>query len=241
MKIREITEDISRRGFLSGLAGAAATAATGAYGKQTPNTPQAHPVPMDNPNVQTLLSWAKQYIKDPSELAAFMSQCAHESLNFTKLSELGDPERFLRKYDIQYNPHAAKKLGNTTPGDGPKYKGRGFLQITGKWNYEQATKWVNKLLASMGINKTVDFVNNPDMVATPTAGALASLWYWETFSKHHVKDFRNTKQVTKSINPGLKGEKEREAKTRDWQAALNVPKLPKMPHHHGQGVRVASR
>jgi putative chitinase len=227
-------EEIDRRGFLKGLGAAAATAAgVGAQAKAHPTMAAA---PLDNPNVQVLLNWAKRYIKNPAELAAFMSECSHESANFSALEELGEPERFLRKYDIQYNPNVAKKLGNTTPGDGAKYKGRGFLQITGKWNYEQATKWVNKLLAQAGIAKRIDFVNNPAQVATPNAGALVSLWYWETFSKKKIKNFNNTKQVTKTINPGLKGEKDREERHKQWKTALNVK-----PQHPGKPIQVAQR
>jgi putative chitinase len=221
-----INEDLSRRGFLGAL-GAGAMSAGGVQAK-TNTSPK--PV-ANNPKVELLLKWAKQYITDPAELAAFMAQCAHESDNFNTMVEYGSPERFAKKYDIRYNPAKAKQLGNTQPGDGIKYRGRGYIQLTGKYNYEKAGEWISKL-----INRPVDFVQNPDMVATPTAAALSSIWYWITFVRPRTKSFSNTKQVTKNINPGLKGQKNREQKARDWQHALNVK-----PVKPGEPVRVASR
>jgi putative chitinase len=237
MKINELfdpnvtDEDMSRRGFLGAL-GAGALAATGVQAKTNPS-PASTPKPVaNNPKVEILLKWAKQFIKDPAELAAFMGQCAHESDNFNTMTEYGTPERFAKKYDIQYNPAKAKQLGNDKPGDGIKYRGRGYIQLTGKYNYEKAGAWVSKF-----INHPVDFVKNPDIVATPTAAALSSLWYWITFVKPKTKSFHNTKQVTKKINPGLKGQANREQKSRDWQAALNVKPPPKP----GDPIKVASR
>jgi len=218
------TEDMSRRGFLGAL-GAGAMAASGIA--QAKVNPSPQPV-ATSPSAELLLKWAKKFIKDPNELAAFMAQCAHESDNFRAMEEYGSPERFAKKYDIQYNPQKAKQLGNTKPGDGIKYRGRGYIQLTGKYNYEKAGEWISKFL-----NHPVDFVKNPDLVATPTAAALSSLWYWKTFVKPRTKSFSNTKQVTKNINPGLKGQSNREQKARDWQAALNVK--PSKP------TKVASR
>jgi putative chitinase len=227
MRITEvITEDLSRRGFIQGVGAAAALGATGA----AQAAPKAQPV-ASNPRVELLMKWAKQFIKDPAELAAFMAQCAHESDNFKTMDEYGSPERFAKKYDIQHNPAKAKQLGNDRPGDGIKYRGRGYIQLTGKYNYQKAGEWISKFL-----NHPVDFVKNPDLVATPTAAALSSLWYWKTFVKPRTKSFTNTKQVTKNINPGMRGQDNREQKARDWQAALNVK-----PIKPGKPIRVASR
>ena len=224
-----INEDMSRRGFLGAL-GAGALAASGVtQAKVNPTASVAVPQPVaDNPKVEVLLKWARKFITDPSELAAFMAQCAHESDNFRTMEEYGSPERFAKKYDIRFNPQKAKQLGNTQPGDGIKYRGRGYIQLTGKYNYQKAGEWLSKY-----IGKNIDFVKQPDMVATPTAAALSSVWYWMTFVHGKTKNFKNTKQVTKHINPGLKHQDRREQKARDWQAALNVKP--------GPGIQVATR
>lgn len=217
-----IAEDMSRRGFLGAL-GAGAMAASGIAQAKINPQPVAN-----NPKVELLMSWAKKFIKDPNELAAFMAQCAHESDNFRAMEEYGSPERFAKKYDIRYNPQKAKQLGNDKPGDGIKYRGRGYIQLTGKYNYQKASEWISKYLSH-----PVDFVKQPDLVSTPTAAALSSLWYWMTFVRPKAKNFSDTKQVTKHINPGLKGQKNREQKAKDWQQALNVKP--------GKPIKVASR
>lgn len=222
-----VTEDMSRRGFLGAL-GAGAMAASGvAQAKVNPTTQSV----ATNPKAELLLKWAKKFIKDPAELAAFMAQCAHESDNFNAMEEYGSPERFAKKYDIRYNPEKAKQLGNTNPGDGIKYRGRGYIQLTGKYNYQKASEWITKYL-----NHNIDFVAQPDLVATPTAAALSSIWYWMTFVHPKATNFSNTKQVTKHINPGLRGQHNREQKAKDWQAALNVK-----PIKPGKPIKVASR
>jgi len=221
---QDVGEDIDRRGFLKGMAGGATVSALGAQAK-TDTKPQSV---ANNPKVDFLLKWAKQFIKNPAELAAFMAQCAHESDNFNTMNEYGTPEQFAKKYDIRFNPAKAKILGNDKPGDGAKYHGRGYLQLTGKYNYQKAGEWISKF-----INHPVDFVAKPEIVATPTAAALSSIWYWIQFVRPRTKSFNNTKQVTKNINPGLKGQKNREQKARDWQAAMHVKP--------GEPIKVASR
>ena len=86
------------------------------------------------------------------------------------------------------------------------------------------------------LDHPVDFVSNPNMVATPTAAALSSIWYWLTFVRPRTKNFSNTKQVTQKINTGLKGQANREQKAKDWQTALHVK-----PIKPGQGIKVASK
>lgn len=193
----------------------------------------AKPVPWNHPLVRVLLQAAELYIdkNDKKQLAAFISQCAHESDNFHSLEEYGSDAYFTHMYDITQNPKKAKDLGNTEPGDGARFKGRGFIQITGRWNYDQAGKWISKITG-----RHFDFIKNPEMLATPGGGAMASLWYWVHFSKDRINDMNNTPEVTYTINKGMRGEKDREQKHLDWKTALGV-KVPQP----GKPTRVASR
>jgi putative chitinase len=140
-----------------------------------------------------------------TELAQFMAQCEHESGNFTHLEELGG-KNYLAKYDPTVNPAKAKALGNTKAGDGAKYKGRGFIQITGKANY-----------ASAGRALGMDLVNNPELAAKPDVAAKIAVWYWQNRVTPYVQNFADTRSVTKRINPGLQGLQDREENFKDYQ------------------------
>src|ERR1700730_16693489 len=67
----------------------------------------------------------------PLRAAMFVSQWAHETCEFRYLEEIADGNG----YDLRVNPRLAAKLGNTQPGDGPRFKGRGFPMLTGRANY----------------------------------------------------------------------------------------------------------
>jgi putative chitinase len=104
------------------------------------------------------------------------------------------------------NPAKAKALGNTQAGDGAKYKGRGFIQITGKANYTNAGQ-------ALGI----DLVNNPELAAKPDIAAKIAVWYWQNRVTPYVQDFSDTRSVTKRINPGLQGLQDRAENFKDYQ------------------------
>ena len=223
--------DLSRRQFglgavAAGLAGIGTEA--GAAQHRIDQIVRLHP------RAKNLYDWARRYISDVKELASFMSQCAHESDNFTTVEEYGTPEMFLRKYDVQYNPRLARDLGNTQPGDGARFHGRGYIQLTGRWNYDAAGRWLTQL-----VGRPIDLTAHPEWIAQPTGAALASLWYWRTFSRPRIRNFNNTPEVTRTINPALAGEQNRERKHAEWRRDLGVPQPrtkppppPKPNHHH---------
>lgn len=129
---------------------------------------------------------------DPTEMAMFLSQIAEETGNFTRMEENLNyttvrrmqqvwPSRFrdnpeLARRLIAGGPEAIansvynrpKDLGNTEPGDGWKYRGRGYMQLTGKGNY-----------AAFARRTGIDVVNNPDLVnKDPRVNAAATVDYW---------------------------------------------------------------
>jgi putative chitinase len=97
-------------------------------------------------------------------LATAYHETAHTML---PIKERGGTAYYTRMYDINGNrPAKAAELGNMSPGDGAKFAGRGYVQLTGKFNYAKATA----KLKALGLN--VDLVRNPDQAMEPQIAAL---------------------------------------------------------------------
>jgi predicted chitinase/5'(3')-deoxyribonucleotidase len=142
------------------------------------------------------------------ELTAFLSQCAHETLDFKHMKEIGGSLDF-RKYDPKYAPRKAKQLGNKQVGDGAKYKGRGYIQLTGRDNYKKAGQ-------ALGL----PLEKHPEMVEKPEVAAKVAVWYWKNRVAPKVDSFKDNKAVTKTINPGMKHLDQRADKLKSFQVAM---------------------
>ena len=142
------------------------------------------------------------------ELAAFLSQCAHETMDFKHMKEIGGSLDF-KKYDPKFAPKKAKALGNTKPGDGAKYKGRGYIQLTGKYNYTKAGQALGLPLAE-----------KPQLVEKPEVAAKVAVWFWKERVSNKAISYDNVKDVTKGINPGLKHLDQRSDKLKSFQIAM---------------------
>ena len=133
-----------------------------------------------------------------SQKASFLSQLAHESANFMYGEELGNgTEVYFDKYENRID------LGNTEPGDGRKFRGRGFIQITGRANYARAGK-----------DLSLDLVNDPEMAAFPSVAAKIAVWFWQNGAYVDLNTladntFYSYSIMTSKINGGLKRLKER--------------------------------
>lgn len=99
----------------------------------------------------------------PAAQAAYMLATAyHETASTMQpIKEYGGEAYFFRRYDPRgANPALAKRLGNTEGGDGARYAGRGYVQLTGRANYARA-----------GRELTIDLVGTPDLALTPDIAA----------------------------------------------------------------------
>lgn len=160
----------------------------------------------------------KYEINTPERISAFIAQCGHESGGFRVFEEnlnysakglqLVFGKYFKNKNILEYarNPEKianlvyANRMGNGNPetGDGWKYRGRGPIQITGKYNYFQFSY-------DMGID-----ISNPDILCKDIKiSLLSAIWFWNKHNLNIYADSRNLIQMTKIINGGDKGLKSR--------------------------------
>jgi predicted chitinase/LysM repeat protein len=141
---------------------------------------------------------AEANINTPKRQAAFLAQLAHESGEFRYMEEIASGAAY----------EGRKDLGNTQPGDGVRFKGRGPIQLTGRSNYRAAGK-------ALGI----DLENNPKRAADPDVGFRTAAWFWNSRNLNTYADAGNFREVTRRINGGYNGLASREAY---YQRALNV-------------------
>jgi len=131
-------------------------------------------------------------INTPLRIAHFFGQILHESGGFRWLREIWGPTDAQRRYEPQ--SRLARDLGNEHPGDGKRYMGRGVIQLTGRYNYKQFSD-------AMGM----DFVSNPDLVASPQYAVLVGGWYWDTRKINSAADQDDLTRVTRLVNGGKNG------------------------------------
>lgn len=149
-------------------------------------------------NGRQLANWG------PMAKAAIMAQCAHESANFQTLTEYASGSAYEGRRD----------LGNTRPGDGVKYKGRGYIQITGRSNYTLAGQYIGK-----------DIVNNPTLAATKEIAAMLVLWFFLRGNARNVgpkNQWADVVAVTKKVNGGTNGLPDRKAKFAHYKKKYGI-------------------
>jgi putative chitinase len=138
-----------------------------------------------------LTGMAGRVIDSPLRQAHFLAQLGHESGAFLYEEELADGMAYEGRAD----------LGNIKPGDGPKFKGRGLIQLTGRTNYAEYGAAIGR-----------DLIANPELVATDPALAVdAACWFWETRKINPLADADDIQAVTRKVNGGLNGLPDREA------------------------------
>lgn len=117
-------------------------------------------------------------INTPERMSMFLGQMAHESAGFKAMNEYAGGARYEGRAD----------LGNTSPGDGEKYKGRGLIQLTGKYNYDKYGKKIG-----------ADLVNNPELAANPKVAVEIAAAYWKDKGLNEQADLGNFGEVTRRI------------------------------------------
>lgn len=118
-----------------------------------------------------------------------VAQFAHESDHFRTTTEYASGSEYEGRED----------LGNTQHGDGRRYKGRGYIQVTGRSNYAALSKALGH-----------DFVDRPEDLAKPAWAAKASCWWWTAHGLNQIADTGDVVAATRRINGGTNGLASRE-------------------------------
>lgn len=129
-----------------------------------------------------------------NRVAMWMAQLGTESGGLQWMEEIADGSEYEGRND----------LGNTQPGDGRKFKGRGPIQVTGRANYAALSAWA----FGQGLVPSVTyFTDNPDELSSDRYGFIGVIWYW-TVARPHINemcDEGDLEGVTRAINGGLHG------------------------------------
>jgi putative chitinase len=129
----------------------------------------------------------KYSINTPMRICHFLAQIIHESGSFRYTTELDSGQAYEGRAD----------LGNTQPGDGPLFKGRGFIQLTGRENYDE-----------YGGSIGVDLISNPELVATDYPADVSG-WFWNKKNLNALADQDGLTAITERINGGTNGLQDR--------------------------------
>jgi putative chitinase len=116
-----------------------------------------------------------------NRIACFLGQVSFESNEFSQLEEACDGIRYENRHD----------LGNVSQGDGPKYKGRGYIQLTGRANYVKA-----------GTALDLDLFNAPELAMLHENAARIAAWYCRSRGVNRLADVMNIREITHRINGG---------------------------------------
>lgn len=123
----------------------------------------------------------------PLRMAMFLAQGAHETMGFRYLEEIASGQAYENRKD----------LGNTQPGDGVKFKGRGVFMVTGRSNYARCSA------ACFGSDTLM--LEHPEQLSEPFAAAKSAGWYWAWKGLNKAADAGDVQAATRVINGGTNG------------------------------------
>lgn len=161
----------------------------------------------------------KHGIDTPQRKACFLAQCGHESSSFNILSENMNysvdgllkvfPRHFKDRWEADKVAFQPSKIGNIVysnrmgngPDEGYKFRGRGILQVTGKDNYRECSKY---------LFNDERLLENPDLLVDKNHACMSAIWFWNRNHLNTYADAKDFLNLTKRINGGTNGLRDRE-------------------------------
>lgn len=137
--------------------------------------------------VKTFNEWSDTFgINTPLRAVHYLAQVFHESTALRYTEEIASGKAYEGRED----------LGNTQKGDGVKFKGRGFIQITGRANYQA---YANSEYC------VGDLMKHPEWLSKSPGNQKASMWFWKTKGLNELADKDDIRAITKKVNGGYNG------------------------------------
>ena len=160
----------------------------------TPKEIKSIAVHADDKRIEVYTPLLNQYMHEyricgAEREAAFLATIILESGSFKYTREIASGSAY----------EGRKDLGNIYKGDGVRFRGRGLIQLTGRSNYERASK-------ALG----VDFVSNPELLEQPEWAVKSACWWWASNGLNEIADTGDFRRVTRRVNGGYTHLKERE-------------------------------
>lgn len=152
----------------------------------------------DSPMMRNFIRWGRISDADAKKFGRTADHPAHQNA----LANILYGEEFGRK-----------NLGNTQPGDGWKFRGRGLKQLTGRDNYRRFSR------AWLGDESLLE---NPDRVSNPDGAVASAIWFWKANGLNEVADRGSVDAVTKVVNGGTVGLADRKTWTQKYAGAWSV-------------------
>ena len=165
-------------------------------------------------------------ITTPQRLAAFLAQIGHESGSLKYAAELWGPTPAQARYEGRVD------LGNVQAGDGQRFKGRGLIQVTGRFNYQ---KMRDRLRAKLGDQQVPDFETVPEALERPAWAAWSAAQFWSAHGCNELADSGDFEALTRRINGGVNGLADRMARWERAKLALDAPDQPTLADRQAAG------
>jgi putative chitinase len=134
-----------------------------------------------------MAAMAAAEMKTPLRRSHFLAQVGHESGELRYTEEIASGKAY----------EGRKDLGNTQPGDGPKFKGRGLIQLTGRANY-----------VAFGRSIAADLTDGTAccrVAEDPAMAVQAAIWFWQTHGLNALADKDDLLAITRKVNGGTNG------------------------------------
>jgi putative chitinase len=146
-------------------------------------------------------------INTPGRLAHWLGQVGHESGRLRYVREIYGPTPQQARYEPTTS--LSRALGNTRPGDGARYLGRGLIQVTGRANYRALTARLRSVVGGT----VPDFEAAPMLLQGVEWASMSAADYWRSRGLNRWADAGDILTLTKRINGGTNGLADRQAIT----------------------------